>query len=117
MGNIISIAFQLTATGMLVVFSGLVLLFVLMTLFKQADQSLAERRAARMSNLPTPTPAPDESTDAIHPEIIAAISASVALAVGKKVRIQRIRYRTAPVGSSWSRQGRVTIMGSHFTKR
>jgi hypothetical protein len=48
--------------------------------------------------------------------VLAAISAAVALATDRKVRIKRIRYR-APSEAAWSRQGRVTIMASHVTRR
>ena len=53
--------------------------------------------------------------DVIQPEIIAAISAAVALSLETKVRVVRIR-RTTP-DLTWQRIGRAAIMSSHYIKR
>lgn len=106
----LSLAVQLAATGMTVVFSGLVLLFVLMSLFRYLEaRPKSDQSKERAESSASPQPSPD----ALTPEMMAVISAAVTQAIGRKVRVKRIRYRAADSGTSWSRQGRVTIMGSH----
>ncbi len=57
--------------------------------------------------------------DDVPPDVVAVISATVATAIARRVRIKRIRYLKAPAGSVplWAFQGRVTIMTSRFSKR
>lgn len=107
--DVLPMGMQLMATGMVVVFSGLTILFLLMTLFQRIERARAQEPARAA---PAPAPAPDT----IPPEIVAAVSAAAALAIDKKVRITRIQYR-GPSESTWSRQGRVTIMASHAIRR
>jgi Na+-transporting methylmalonyl-CoA/oxaloacetate decarboxylase gamma subunit len=111
--DVLPMGMQLMATGMVVVFSGLTILFLLMTLFQRIERARAQEPARAA---PTPTPAPAPAPDTIPPEIVAAVSAAAALAIDKKVRITRIQYR-GPSESTWSRQGRVTIMASHAIRR
>jgi sodium pump decarboxylase gamma subunit len=123
MDDALAVGLRLTVTGMVVVFSGLVLLFLLMQGFQHFDQWLEKqktrkqkRRQRKRGAAPSPSPATESPEGAVPPEVLAAISAAVALATDRKVRIKRIRYR-APSEAAWSRQGRVTIMASHVTRR
>jgi len=111
--DVLPMGMQLMATGMVVVFSGLTILFLLMTLFQRIERARTQE-PAKAAPAPAPTPAP--VPDTIPPEIVAAVSAAAALAIDKKVRIKRIQYR-GPSESTWSRQGRVTIMASHAIRR
>ncbi len=117
MGN----ALQLTMTGMIVVFTGLVLLSLLMLIFQHVDRWLAERQvqhSSRVAATPKPEIAQQHQEDAtLSPELVAVIAAAAHEAFGRQVRVTRIRYRSGPSESTWSRQGRITIMGSHHTKR
>lgn len=109
----IAIGLQLTATGMMVVFSGLVVLFGMMSMF----QLLEQRKTSPKTTKTQQPPIPDSA--AITPEVLAVISAAVTETFGKQVRVKRIRYRSPQydTGNVWSKQGRVTIMGSHHTRR
>jgi hypothetical protein len=52
----------------------------------------------------------------MSPEVAAAIAAAVTISLRKKVRIHRIQYRSGPLETAWSRQGRYAIMTSHQPK-
>ncbi len=106
---------QLTVTGMTVVFSGLVLLFVLMTIFQRVDRWLLARSQST-DNTPSASDALPDHDGTVPPEIIPVIAAAVAVATGRQVRIRRIRYRARPAETSWSKEGRLTVMGSHRTR-
>lgn len=112
----LSAAMQLTATGMTVVFSGLVLLFILMSLFQRFESQSTTRSAPPVSKPEASGEPMSPASGAASPEVVAVISAAVTASLGHRIRIRRIRYRS-PSGSSWSRQGRITIMGSHYVKR
>ncbi|MCK6626575.1 MAG: hypothetical protein L6R45_15530 [Anaerolineae bacterium] len=51
------------------------------------------------------------------PEVMAVISAAVAVTLGQKARIRRVRYWRARPTSAWAVQGRISIMNSHGTRR
>ncbi len=102
---------QLTAIGMGVVFLALSVVSIIISLFDRfgrEKQPVAEQSQAGAV-------VEEPQTDVILPEVIAAISAAVAVAVGKKARVTHIRQSVPSV--AWQRQGRATIMASHVTKR
>ncbi len=75
--------------------------------------NLVERRQQR-----TPEPiAPAPSGEELSPELIAAISAAVTVALGKKTRLKHVQYRATRPTTGWSMQGRMTVMSSHSVKR
>jgi sodium pump decarboxylase gamma subunit len=112
----IAIGLQLTATGMTIVFFGLVLLFVMMSTFRLFEQRKEQPKAqAKVGTTPSPSLVDAESPS---PEVLAVISAAVAESFGRTVRVKRVRFRsTQDIANTWSKQGRVTIMGSHHTRR
>ncbi|NJP06531.1 MAG: hypothetical protein HC837_13345 [Chloroflexaceae bacterium] len=106
---------QLTFMGIGVVFVGLTLIALLLMLMQYIYDRV---------NTPTVTDVPDSAAigsqsapsvlaEGISPEVMGVISAAVAVAVGKQVRVQRIRYQQQPRESTWSRQGRISVMVSH----
>jgi Na+-transporting methylmalonyl-CoA/oxaloacetate decarboxylase gamma subunit len=101
---------------MTVVFSGLLLLFILMTLFQRVETRKESNTAAAGAQLEESHTSSLSHSGAVSPEVVAVISAAITASLGHKIRVRRIRYRS-PSDSSWSRQGRVTIMGSHYVKR
>jgi Na+-transporting methylmalonyl-CoA/oxaloacetate decarboxylase gamma subunit len=121
---------ELTATGILVVFTALILVAVVVGLFKQLDRPkpVKDSRPSQESMPSVPvsnTTQQDHGAPAleggISPEVAAVIMAAVAEATTQKIRIHRIRYRSgvnanSVAETSWSRQGRVSIMTSHFPK-
>lgn len=118
----LSIGLQLSVTGMLVVFSGLLVLFLLMNFFRYIDQQMAtaqERKRKKDAKHKGEPTAPFADPDTIPPEVMVVIATAVATATEKKVHIRRVRYRPADATASatWSRQGRVSIMASHITRR
>lgn len=104
---------RVTIVGLGVVFLALSTVFVTLTLFIRLEQRFISKR---MDNLPTPEHTSPATDEAIPPEIIAAIAAAATVAIGKKVRLKRVRYHAAKPATTWSTQGRVSIMASHVTK-
>lgn len=59
---------------------------------------------------------PQVIEDGISPRTIAAISAAIVVATGKKIRISRVRYRREPAQPTWATHGRATAMASRMVK-
>ena len=113
------IALQLAIIGMGVVFTALALLVLLLTAFKRVDLAMSKPKPEA---IPTPAPSAQPSTqpsvNGIPPEeVVAVISAAITAALTRQVQVKRIRYLGNVSETAWSRQGRVTIMASHVTKR
>jgi sodium pump decarboxylase gamma subunit len=115
--NLLIFGLQLTVIGMGVVFTALTLIFFVLKLFDRLNPWLARFGEAEEHGHEETPVAPAETPGELSPEIITVISAAVVTAIGKKVRIKRIRYRTTSPGVAWSVQGRVSIMASHIVKR
>ncbi len=75
--------------------------------------NMLERRQQRTSEPVVAATSPEE----LSPELVAAISAAVTVALRKKTRIKSIQYRAARPTAGWSMQGRMTVMSSHSMKR
>lgn len=103
---------RLTVVGMIVVFMGLGILVILLSLFQRIDQWMSQPKTED-------TPSTTVSPGALTPELVAALSAAAVMALGKPVRIHRIRYHPdgPRYGTEWARQGRLTVMGSHTVRR
>lgn len=107
----------LAVIGILVVFVALALVALVVSNLKHVD-----RWAGRAFNHQHAAPPPQTSTltsapaDTLPPELVAVISAAVAVAIDKRVKIKRIRYRRRPA-PTWQTQGRATIMASHVVKK
>ncbi len=117
-GEGLVIALQLAFIGMGVVFTALALLVVLLTAFKRIDMVMSKPKPEA---IPTPAPGVQPSTqpsvNGIPPEEVVVISAAVTAAITRRIQVKRIRYLGNVPETVWSRQGRVTIMASHVTKR
>ncbi len=124
-------------TGMCVVFCCLAFLSVILTVSGTVAQKLDASRKARAeaaraalvpaAPAPVPAPAPvgssltpaevatlaaslyDEASSSITPQVVAAISAAVAVTVGHEAHILAIR----PVGTEYAHDGRSQTMHSH----
>jgi sodium pump decarboxylase gamma subunit len=110
------IGLQLTVTGMTVVFAGLILLLVFMNVFKRLDPANRNNNT-RKDKSKAATNIAEIMPGAIPADVVIAIMAAVAVATSRRVVVKRIRYRTSPLETSWTRQGRISIMGSHTVKR
>lgn len=106
--NELAFAWKLTVFGMGVVFFALSLVAGTISLFSRLE-SLRARRG------PAP-PAEPEVPPEVPPEVVAAISAALTVAMGRRVRVHRVRYRRGAVEKTWSRQGRISIMASHAVR-
>ena len=103
---------QITVIGLTVVFIALALLAWILGFFDKIDAWFTERRAKsadKSAKVALDTPA----GDGISPEIIAVISAAVAVATGGRAKIKLVRYRRQAADPTWQMQGRATIMASH----
>ncbi len=109
---------QIAVVGLVVVFTALTGISIILSYFhlldKMFDRSSAKEPKAETS-APAPTPALSSAGE-ITPELIAVISAAVAVAIEQKVQIKHIRYRRSPADQTWAIQGRATVMGSHAIK-
>lgn len=115
--NLLIFGLQLTLIGMGVVFTALTLIFFVLKLFDRLNPWLAGFGEGDKQIHEETLAGPIEMSGELSPEVVAVISAAVVAAIGKNVRIRRIRYRTTSPGAAWSVQGRVSIMASHIVKR
>lgn len=120
-GEGLVIALQLTIIGLGMVFAALTILVFLLGWFKRLDEMISKRskpvEAPAKAPIPIAQPVLKPSADGIPPEVVAVISATVAVAIARRIRVKRIRYLGTPGEPTWARQGRVTIMASHVTRR
>jgi cytoskeletal protein RodZ len=128
-------ALQVTITGLLVVFTALVGVALIVMLFQRLENvgdssssapsaapDVAKQAPAPAAQKESSMPGPEEH-GAPSPEVIAVISAAVATATGKKVRIHRVRYRASlnrqdgGSGIEWTTSGRVALMASRTPRK
>lgn len=111
----IQFALRLTGMGMGVVFTALLILSGLLIIAQRTYNPPAKEPTSGGAVAPAPAEI-TTARDGLSPEVMAAISAAVAIATQKRFRIKRIRYRESPPLDAWSRQGRITIMTSRRGK-
>jgi sodium pump decarboxylase gamma subunit len=123
MGPDLTFGIQITITGLVVVFTALVSVGIIVTLFQRINQPKSETKTsapapAARTAAPSEQAAatPEASNGSMSPEVAAAIAAAVTISLRKKVRIHRVQYRSGPLETAWSRQGRYAIMTSHQPK-
>jgi Na+-transporting methylmalonyl-CoA/oxaloacetate decarboxylase gamma subunit len=109
MEDSLMVGIRLTVVGMVVVFIGMGLLIAFLYFFQRLDQWIHRPAAA--------TQEPETLPTAFDPELVAVLSAAAFVALGQPVRIRRIQYSRPQRDATWSKQGRMTIMGSHVTRR
>ena len=107
---------QITVIGLTVVFIALALLAWILSYFDNIDAWITNRKTKTQAQ-PTEAVAEKSVDQGISPEIIAAISAAVAVAIGGKAKIKHVRYRRQMADPTWQTQGRATIMASHTISR
>lgn len=121
---------QIAVLGMTVVFSALVLISLIIANFDNLEKIIkikpyehghghghsaaAPKKEAKKSTSEQPTEVVEEG---ISPQVIAALSAAIAVATEKKVRITRVRYRREPAQPTWAAQGRTAIMSGRAVKQ
>lgn len=116
--NLLVFGLQITILGMGVVFAALTLIIYVLKLTERLTPWLEKFGGSGHGHgHQAETAAPAETPGALTPEVMAAISAAVVVAVGKRGRIRRIRYRSTQPGAAWAVQGRASIMASHNVKR
>lgn len=108
------VGLRVTVVGLGVVFIALTTVYAVLTLFIRLERRFTSKQTEAV---PQAEPASPAVGEAIPPEILAAIVAAVTIAIGKKVRLKRVRYHSAKPETAWSTQGRATIMASHVVKR
>lgn len=123
--NPIVFGIQLTIIGLLVVFFTLLLIsLIVSTVFGRVEQWAASLGLSKREETPAPPvlePVPEPVLEVtpseLAPELLAVITAAIGVAIDKRAKIKTIRYRRTPASTSWSVQGRTTIMASHQIKR
>ncbi|RMH74001.1 MAG: hypothetical protein D6675_00990 [Gemmatimonadetes bacterium] len=100
---------KISAIGISIVFGALIVIAWILSLFDRVDTLLTRSKSPQTGDASVVS----DSVHGVSPEVVAAISAAVLAAYGK-ARIRKIRYRSGPAeASSWSIQGRATVMASH----
>jgi sodium pump decarboxylase gamma subunit len=107
---------EITVVGLTVVFIALALLAWILSYFDRIDNWVTNHRSKSQDAM-VESAAEKPVDEGISPEIIAAISAAVAVAIGSKVKIKHVRYRRQTANPTWQTQGRATIMASHTINR
>lgn len=119
---------QIAILGMTVVFSALVLISLIIANFDNLEKVIKIKpyEHGHGHGAPAPKkaekkPAQEEPTETVEegisPQVIAALSAAIAVATEKKVRITRVRYRREPAQPTWAAQGRTAIMSGRAVKQ
>lgn len=124
MGADLTFGIEITITGLVVVFTALVSVGLIVTVFQRINQPTSEAETSAAPAAKTAAPATQaaakleaSNNGSMSPEVAAAIAAAVTISLRKKVRIHRIQYRSGPLETAWSRQGRYAIMTSHQPKQ
>lgn len=126
-------ALQLIGTGMVVVFSALLLLLLMVTVINRLFPTAAPKTAAPKTEgqgapetsapaAPPPMPAVSTATGGtgvVDQELIAVLTAAATVALQKRVRVSRIRFIDPKLSGhpGWVVQGRAGILGSHRPQR
>lgn len=110
---------QLTIVGMLVVFIALLAILGLLTALKKfcSPNRSKDMTPATESKTGMGGPVGASPVEGIDPQIMAAIIASVAVAVGQPARIRSVRLIRNEAGSAWSGRGRTSIQSSHQMRK
>jgi Na+-transporting methylmalonyl-CoA/oxaloacetate decarboxylase gamma subunit len=107
---------QITALGIGVVFTALVLISLVLSVFGPLERLIVRlMRPRTQPRVAQPIAAPAEDLG-LTPELVAVIAAAATAALRRPVRVHRIRYDADPSGAAWVQQGRLTIMASRRTK-
>ncbi|NUM33185.1 MAG: OadG family protein [Candidatus Brocadiae bacterium] len=102
-------AFRITVIAMTVVYISLILVAGIIGLFKKLNKVSMQPAPAHTTEVKVEEKYPHD----LPPELLAVISAAVAVAIDKKFQIKKLRYRNAPPENNWSKQGVASIMASH----
>lgn len=114
-----STGLQLTAVGITIVFCALIVVSLALAAMN-AGFAAYERRTAdkeRRAEAERMRGAAAPLAEGMTPQTLAVIVAAATLAIGRPIRVERVRYREGAPALQWSRQGRATIMGSHRVRR
>jgi Na+-transporting methylmalonyl-CoA/oxaloacetate decarboxylase gamma subunit len=121
MQEIIISGLQIALIGISVVFVALALVAFLVKNLDLIDRAFSKKPAVEAAPVASPSPSSPPPKlvppvdGAMPQEVIAVISAAVAVALGEKARVTHIQ-RHQP-GATWRVQGRSTIMSSHQVKK
>ena len=103
---------KIAVIGMLVVFTALVLVALSISIFR-IDFKRNKKRAKQENKTENTVVAPvPVAEDTISPEIVAAISAAVAVVLNGSYRITKVHHHKTN-SSAWKNQGIINIMDSH----
>lgn len=113
---------KISVIGFSIVFLALIAVALVLGFLSRLDEmlekSMQKAEAAKAGKDSTDVEKPPIVLDRteLSPEDVAVITAAVAVAIDKRFRIQRIRFRSPFQKSSWSVHGRTTVMASHVVK-
>ena len=102
-------ALKLTAVGMGIVFSVLVIIAMIVAVMRRVDERWQQNEKKKDAERTGYAPTIDATT-------LVIISATVATYIGGRVRIRSVRPLLGP-SRSWAQQGRARLQGSHVIRR
>lgn len=106
-------ALEVLVIGMGAIFASLFFFYLLILVLKKIDEKLAKSDAQKdlaKENLNANT---EQLEDEISPELIAVLSAAAYSVVRKPIRIKTISFLGGQDDSTWSKMGKMDVIGSH----
>jgi Na+-transporting methylmalonyl-CoA/oxaloacetate decarboxylase gamma subunit len=106
-------ALLLLAAGMAAVFTALLMLAGMIRLLVWADRTINSLRIRKYAEKVET----HKVDDVLNDEIVAVISAAVTTALGRAVKIRKVRFLSGEPAAAWAVTGRLNIMASHAISR
>jgi hypothetical protein len=103
---------SLVVVGMGGVFCALLFLAGMIKLFQSTDEWLNRRRIRQYAEKVDS----HEVDDALNDEIVAVLSAAVAITLKKRIVVRKIHFLDNRASGAWATTGRLNIMGSHLVQ-
>lgn len=100
---------KISVIGFSIVFIALTIIMYAISSFSLIDQWVAEREKKKTA---VKKELMDNRGPGIPLEVIAVITAAITTATYKKFVIKRIKYRSSPAETSWTKEGRAMIMAT-----
>jgi sodium pump decarboxylase gamma subunit len=105
-------ALTLMGVGMAVVFTALLLLWLVIAIVDRATHRTEQTKTKTDGGVAASGSPSDASPSTDDPQLIAVLTAAATAALGQRVRLRRVHF-LGDEDPSWSREGRRLVMTSH----
>lgn len=106
---------KISGIGMTVVFSALIIIAWIVSLLQHLDSPTPKHVSKTTGQIPLQVRKEKEQGE-ISQELVVVITAAIAVAIKKKIKIKHIKYHSSMPESTWAKQGTAGIIGSHSIK-